>query len=77
MSEQIDEATRAELEADIAMRTAFIATLPEGSLALSAYSQGLATRTTQLASLLPSPPKAKAVLTPPPPPPLDPIQPTI
>jgi hypothetical protein len=66
MSEQIDEATRAELEADIAMRTAFVATLPEDSLALSAYSQGLATRIAQLASLLPPPPKAKAVLTPPP-----------
>ena len=66
MSEQIDELTRAELEADIAMRTAFVATLPEGSLALSAYSQGLATRIAQLASLLPPPPKAKAVLTPPP-----------
>ena len=74
MSEQIDEATRAELEADIAMRTAFIATLPEDSLALSAYSQGLATRIAQLASLLPPPPKPRAVLTPPP---LDPIQPTI
>jgi hypothetical protein len=73
MSEQIDEATRAELEADIAMRTAFIATLPEGSLALSAYSQGLATRIAQLASLLPPPPKPKAVVTPPT---LDP-QPTI
>jgi hypothetical protein len=70
MSEQIDEATRAELEADIAMRTAFVATLPEGSLALSAYSQGLATRIAQLASLLPPPPKPKAVVTPPPP--LDP-----
>jgi hypothetical protein len=67
MSEQIDEATRAELEADIAMRTAFIATLPEDSLALVAYSQGLATRIAQLASLLPLPPKPKAVLTPPPP----------
>jgi len=64
MSEQIDEATRAELEADIAMRTAFIATLPEGSLALVAYSEGLATRIAQLASLLPPPPKPKAVLTP-------------
>jgi len=74
MSEQIDEATRAELEADIAMRTAFIATLPEGSLALSAYSQGLATRIAELAALLPPPPKLKAVVTPPPP--LDP-QPTI
>jgi len=74
MSEQIDEATRAELEADIAMRTAFIATLPEGSLALVAYSEGLATRIAQLASLLPPPPKPKAVLTPPSP--LDP-QPTI
>ena len=73
MSEQIDEATRAELEADIAMRTAFIATLPEGSLALVAYSEGLATRIAQLASLLPPPQKAKAVLTPTP---LDP-QPTI
>jgi hypothetical protein len=67
MSEQIDEATRAELEADIAMRTAFIATLPEGSFALVAYSEGLATRIAQLASLLPPAPKPKAVLTPPPP----------
>jgi hypothetical protein len=66
MSEQIDEATRAELEADIAMRTAFIATLPEDSLALVAYSEGLATRIAQLAALLPPPPKPKAVLTPPP-----------
>ena len=66
MSEQIDEATRAELEADIAMRTAFVATLPEGSLALSAYSQGLATRIAQLAALLPPLPKLKAVVTPPP-----------
>jgi hypothetical protein len=74
MSEQIDEATRAELEADIAMRTAFVATLPEGSLALSAYSQGLATRIAQLAALLPPPPKPKAVVTPLPT--LDP-QPTI
>ena len=74
MSEQIDKATRAELEADIAMRTAFIATLPEGSLALSAYSQGLATRIAELAALLPPPPKLKAVVTPLPP--LD-SQPTI
>jgi hypothetical protein len=73
MSEQIDQATQDELERDIAMRTAFIATLPEGSLALSAYSQGLATRIAQLASLLPPPPKPKAVVTPSP---LDP-QPTI
>ena len=77
MSEQIDEATRAELEADIAMRTAFSATLPEGSLALASYSEGLATRKNQLTSLLPPPPKSKAVLTPLSPPPLDPIQPTI
>ena len=76
MSDELDQATRDELEADIAMRTAFVATLPEGSLALVAYSEGLATRIAQLASLLPPPPKAKAVLTPPPPP-LDPIQPTI
>jgi hypothetical protein len=75
MSDELDQATRDELEADIAMRTAFVATLPEGSLALSAYSQGLATRIAQLASLLPPPQKAKAVLTSPPP--LDPIQPTI
>ena len=73
MSEQIDEATRAELEADIAMRTAFIATLPEGSLALSAYSQWLETRIAELAALLPPLPKLKAVVTLPP---LDP-QPTI
>jgi hypothetical protein len=66
MSEQIDQATRDELEADIAMRAAFVATLPEGSIALSVYSQGLATRIAQLAYLLPPPPKAKAVLTPPP-----------
>ena len=64
MSEQIDEATRAELEADIAMRTAFVATLPEGSLALVAYSEGLATRIAELAALLPPPPKSKAVVTP-------------
>lgn len=66
MSEQIDEATRAELEADIAMRTAFVATLPEGSLALVSYSEGLATRIAQLASLLPPPSKFKVVLMPPP-----------
>jgi hypothetical protein len=77
MSDELDQATRDELEADIAMRTAFIATLPEGSLALVAYSEGLATRIAQLTSLLPPPPKSKAVLTPPLTPPLDPIQPTI
>jgi hypothetical protein len=74
MSEQIDQATQDELERDIAMRTAFVATLPEDSLALVAYSEGLAKRIAQLASLLPPPPKPKAVVTPPPP--LDP-QPTI
>jgi len=67
MSDELDQATRDELERDIAMRTAFIATLPEGSFALVAYSEGLATRIAQLASLLPPPPKPKAVLTPPPP----------
>jgi len=74
MSDELDQATRDELKRDIAMRTAFVATLPEGSLALSAYSQGLATRIAELAALLPPPPKLKAVVTPPPP--LDP-QPTI
>jgi len=74
MSDELDQATRDELERDIAMRTAFVATLPEGSLALSAYSQGIATRIAELAALLPPPPKLKAVVTPPPP--LDP-QPTI
>lgn len=65
MSDELDQATRDELERDIAMRTAFVATLPEGSLALSAYSQGLATRIAELAALLPPPPKLKAVVTPP------------
>ena len=74
MSDELDQATRDELERDIAMRTAFIATLPEGSFALVAYSEGLATRIAQLASLLPPPPKPKAVVTPPSP--IDP-QPTI
>ena len=74
MSDELDQATRDELERDIAMRTAFVATLPEGSLALVAYSEGLATRIAELAALLPPPPKSKAVVTPPPP--LDP-QPTI
>jgi hypothetical protein len=64
MSDKLDQATRDELERDIAMRTAFVATLPEGSLALSAYSQGLATRIAELAALLPPPPKPKAVVTP-------------
>jgi hypothetical protein len=63
MSDELDQATRDELERDIAMRTAFIATLPEGSLALAAYSQGLATRIAELAALLPPPPKLKAVVT--------------
>jgi len=72
MSDELDQATRDELERDIAMRTAFVATLPEGSLALVAYSQGLATRIAELAALLSPPPKLKAVVTPPP---LDP-QPT-
>ena len=67
MSDELDQATRDELERDIAMRTAFVATLPEDSLALVAYSEGLATRIAQLALLLPPPPKPKAVLTPPPP----------
>jgi hypothetical protein len=67
MSDELDQATRDELERDIAMRTALIATLPEDSLALVAYSEGLATRIAHLASLLPPPPKPKAVLTPPPP----------
>lgn len=66
MSDELDQATRDELEQEIAMRAAFVATLPEGSLALVTYSEGLATRIAQLASLLPPPPKAKAVLTPPP-----------
>ena len=74
MSDELDQATRDELERDIAMRTAFVATLPEGSLALVAYSEGIATRIAELAALLPPPPKLKAVVTPPPP--LDP-QPTI
>ena len=74
MSDELDQVTRDELEADIAMRTAFIATLPEGSIALVVYSEGLANRIAQLASLLPPPPKPRAILTPPPP--LDP-QPTI
>ena len=65
MSDELDQATRDELEQDIATRTAFVATLPEGSLALATHSEGIAKRIAQLASLLPPPPKAKAVLTPP------------
>ena len=70
MSDELDQATRDELEADIAMRTAFVATLPEGSLALAIHSEGLEKRTAHLSSLFPPPPKPRAVLTPPPP--LDP-----
>ena len=52
MSDRIDEATKKELERDIAFRTEYVATLDPDSEAFRVHSDGVAQRIAQLAFLL-------------------------